>query len=118
MEKLLSSAAEFLNVKPFLLLQMISRITATATPMATSRKRKTEMIIPAMAPSLRPLLVLSVCSPCDGGSNMLAVVVESLAELSMFDGEDSLVFDDITIVEIVGRLSKIDTKISAVHGAV
>ena len=118
MEKLLSSAAEFLNVKPFLLLQMISRITATATPMATSRKRKTETTIPAMAPSLRPLLVLSVCSPCDGGSNMLAVVVESLAELSMFDGEDSLVFDDITIVEIVGRLSKIDTKISAVHGAV
>ena len=117
MEKLLSSAAEFLNVKPFLLLQMISRTTVIATPMATSRRRRTETTIPVIAPSLRPLLVLSVCSPCDGG-NMLAVVVESLAELSMFNGEDSLVADGIIVVEIVGRLSKIDTKISAVRGAV
>jgi hypothetical protein len=111
MEKLLSSAAEFLNVKPFLRLQVISRTTATATPMATNRRSRTVMTIPAIAPSLRPLLALLACSPCSGGGNVLVVVEASLAELSAFNEEvDSLIVDDIVVVAIVGKVSKIDTK--------
>ena len=106
MEKLFSSAADFLNVKPFLLLQMISKTTATATPLATSRRRRTVMTMPAIAPSLKPLLALSACSPCDGGSDDMLVVEASLAELSTFDGKDSSVVDNDIVVAIVGRFSK------------
>lgn len=60
------------------------------------------MTMPAIAPPLRPLFVSSVCPPCDGG-NMLAVVA-SIAELSAFNEDDSLVVDDKVVV---GRFSKL-----------
>jgi hypothetical protein len=112
MEKLFSSAAEFLNVKPFLRLQIISRTTATATPMATNRRRRRVITIPAIAPSLRPLLALLACSPCN---NMLVVVEASLVELSAFDEEVSLVVDGIIVVAIVGKFSKLIQKVSTVY---
>ena len=81
---------------------MISRTTATVTPMATSRRRRTTMTMPAVAPPLRPLFAaMSACPPCDGGNT--SAVVASIAEVSTFDEDDSLVVDDIVFVGSVSK---------------
>ena len=98
MEKLLSSSAEFLNVKLLLLLQITRSTTAAATPAAATRRRIV-MTMPAIAPPLRLLFVLSDCPPCDG-SITLAVVASTAAELSAFDedvSESLAVIDMVTV---------------------
>ena len=60
------------------------------------------MTMPAVAPPLRPLFAaLSACPPCDGGNT--PAVVASIAEVSMFDEDDSLVVDDIVFVGSVSK---------------
>ena len=59
--------------------------------------------MPAIAPPLRPLFVLPACPPCCGG-NMLAVVMVTAAEPSIFDERGSFVIGDEIVVEGYSRL--------------